>query len=138
MKQTTAFNPEITYSILLFRHLDRISEGLKQGLDVAQISNNKILMAYYSQVRYLEGLCSMHLPAEYYNKKHELFRKMPSFSSTWSGDLGDNTNFLNHVTKWFELILAFAHNLDLVQFKARSWETDSRELKSVDERDNEL
>lgn len=119
----------IDYYYLIVRHIDRMSEGLKEGLDVGTV-NTKSLVCYYQQILHLESLLVPFLPwKEYKQKREKIERDLPGYSSTWSGDIEDQVKFFIEVSKLFRLLMVYAYNARVLKVKIRKeWKSGKDDL----------
>ena len=98
---------DIGLEYLLFRHLDRVSENLKDGFGV-EANNADKLLTFRLQTKHLENLLIADLYEDkYYEKKEEMF-KNPSESLAWSGSIPDNIEYFDKVSDWLQLLMFYA------------------------------
>jgi hypothetical protein len=94
---------------LVFRHEDRISEGMATTLSLTQQSTDNLLR-YTMQVRHLETLLIGDLDKEYYKIYNEKIKpgieKIP-ISYTWSS-LANKMRFFNAYNDWEQLLVLWA------------------------------
>lgn len=106
----------IDYYFLIVRHIDRMSEGLKEGLDVGKI-NTKTLVGYYQQVIHLESLLTPFLNIKYYKEKAKWSKKIPAYSQTWSSELKDQVGYFKAISNIFQLLIIWAYNNGVLKIK---------------------
>lgn len=100
----------MNYSDLIYRHLDRMSDSLKHGLEVGQMNNATFLMAYYLFILHFESMINMYVKGDAQRKIDEYKSKLPSFKKAYSGQLHQNIEFLDAVSKWFQVLLIVANS----------------------------
>lgn len=98
------------YSDLIYRHLDRMSDSLKHGLEVGEIKNATFLMSYYLFVLHLDTLLRLKMSRAELGKIKEYKRALPSFQKVWSGRLDENIEFLDSLSNWFHVLILVANN----------------------------
>lgn len=106
----------IDYYYLIIRHVDRMSEGLKEGLDVGKV-NTKTLVGYYQQVLHLESLLIPYLDEEYYEKRKVAEKKLPGYAKTWSGQISNQIEFFLAVSTLFRLLIVWAYKFRVLKIK---------------------
>lgn len=106
----------IDYYFLIVRHIDRMSEGLKEGLDVGKI-NTKTLVGYYQQVIHLESLLTPFLNKKYYEQKAKWSKKIPSYEQTWSSELKDQVEYFKSISNILQLLIIWAYNNGVLKIK---------------------
>lgn len=111
------------YSFLIMRHLDRMSESLKTGLDVGEI-NTKQLLSYHNQILHLENLLTPILDQEYLDKRTEFEAKIPKISTTWSSDLNKQMEYLRAISKLLKLQIVKAYNRRIIKLPIKSTDFD--------------
>lgn len=99
----------MNYTDLIYRHLDRMSESLKHGLEVGQINNATFLMAYYLFIRHFESMINIYVTGKALRKINEYKSGLPSFQKAYSGRLSDNIEFVDGISNWFEVLLTVAN-----------------------------
>lgn len=105
----------MNYTDLIYRHLDRMSESLKHGLEVGQINNATFLMAYYLFIRHFESMINIYISGEELRTINEYKSKRPSFKKAYSGSLRDNIDFIDGISDWFEVLLLVANNESFIK-----------------------
>lgn len=113
----------IDYFFLIIRHLDRMSESIRAGLDVGVV-NTQVLVGYYQQVMHLEALLVPFLHKDYYTKRNKFKKELPGYSKTWSGKISDQIQFFEATTKLLKLLIVKAYNARVLKVKIK------REYKS--------
>lgn len=116
-KKFTSKQEGIDYFFLIVRHIDRMSDGLTQGLNIGEI-NTKKLITYYQQILHFESLISPFLNEEYVEKRKKITNKFPGYASTWSA-LEDNIEFFESISKLFKLLIAYAYNNGVLKIKIK-------------------
>ena len=106
----------IDFYFLVAQHLQNISDGMKVGLDTTSTKNTVLLMSYFMQVKHYESMITMFLPKYYWDKKKEIFPKIPPISATWEG-IDMNMKFFEAVSEWFQLIHIAAYNEGVLKIK---------------------
>ena len=109
----------VDYYYLIIRHIDRMSEGLRIGLDVGQV-NTKILVGYYEQILHLEAILIPFLDEEYYEVKKHFENEIPAYSATWSGDIGRQIEYFKATQKIFKLLIVKAYNARILKLAVRT------------------
>lgn len=106
----------IDYYFLIVRHIDRMSEGLKEGLDVGKI-NTRILVSYHQEVIHLESLLTPFLNKEYYKQKKKWSEKIPAVSQTWSSEIKDQIAYFKGISNIFQLLIIWAYKNGVLKIK---------------------
>lgn len=117
----------IDYFFLIMKHIDRMSEGLKEGLDVGKINTEK-LISYYEQIMHLEGLLIPFLDEKFYQKRKELEMRLPGYSKTWSGKFEDQVTYFMKISDLFQLLVLQAYKTGVLKIKIRRSYNFDREL----------
>lgn len=110
------------YSDLIYRHLDRMSDTLKNGIEVGEIKNASLLMSYYMFVMHLDNLLNIRMGKSYYEKIQQYKKRIPGFEKAYSGQLMDNIAFLEGVSKWFQILLIVANNQDFISISPKTYD----------------
>jgi len=127
----------LDYSDLIYKHLDRMSDSLKRGLEVGEVKNATFLMSYYLFVLHLESLLNLRVTVEEYDKITEYKNAMPGFKKAYSGSLKDNVDFLNGISKVFQVLLISANNNDFITIAPKTYDKYDDDMVSEDKRDAE-
>lgn len=106
----------IDYFYLLIKHLDRMSDGLRGGLDVGVINTDK-LVAYYQQIMHFESLIVPFLDEKYYQDKKKWAEKIPGFQQTWSGEISDQIYYFQAISNIFQLLMMLAYMKGVLKIK---------------------
>ena len=106
----------IDFYFLVAQHLQNISDGLKVGLETTPDKNTVGLVSYFMQVKHYENMITMFLPECYWQKKKEVFPKIPPIAATWAG-INRNLEFFEAVSNWFQLIHTTAYNEGVLKIK---------------------
>ncbi len=109
-------NDAIDFYFLIAKHLDRMSETLRPGLETDPNKNTGNLIAYYMATAHYENMITMFLPNYYWEKKKNIFPKIPPVSDTW-GDVYGCLNFFEAVNQWFQLIHTTAYNEGVLKIR---------------------
>ena len=127
----------LDYSDLIYKHLDRMSDSLKRGLEIGEVKNATFLMSYYLFVLHLESLLNLRVTVEEYDKITEYKNAMPGFKKAYSGSLKDNVDFLNGISKVFQVLLISANNNDFITIAPKTYDKYDDDMVSEDKRDAE-
>jgi len=127
----------LDYSDLIYKHLDRMSDSLKRGLEVGEVKNATFLMSYYLFVLHLESLLNLRVSRLEQDKIDEYKENMPGFNKVWTGKLHDNVAFLEGVSKWFQVLLISANNNDFITIAPKTYDKYQDDMISEDKRDAE-
>lgn len=120
------------YSVLIYRHLDRMSESLTKGLEIGQLKNSTFLMSYYLFVLHFESLINTYITAKAYARINEYKSRLPSFKMTYTGRLEDNIKFLNAVSEWFQVLLIVANNAGFIAITAKKYEEAQDDMSKLE------
>jgi len=115
------------YSFLLLRHLDRMSESQKIGLDIGVV-NTKQLIGYRNQISHMENILTPILDQEYKDKRDEFIRKIPRISNTWSSDLNLQIAYQEAISKILKLQIQKAYNKRIIKLPYKF-----EDMKSLDD-----
>jgi len=126
----------MNYSSLIYRHLDRMSDSLKRGIEVGEIKNATFLMSYYLFVLHLESLLNTRVTGPYWEKIREYKEDLPSFKLAWSGNLSENIKFLESVSKWFQVLLIVANEYNFITISPQTYVASIDEEEGEDEDEN--
>jgi len=116
----------IDYFFLIVKHVDRMSEGLKEGLEIGEINTGK-LVGYYEQVIHYEGLLVPFLDKAFYHQKDSIVSELPGYSKTWSGKMEDQVSYFLAISKLFQLLMLQAYKKGVLKLKKlpeSSWSDD--------------
>lgn len=108
----------MSYSSLLFRHIDRCSASLSRGMEM--MGNVHLLTSYYALVQHLEALLVPYHDQEYIRAVEEIENSFPGFDTTLH-NLERNMRFLKACNRWLRLLIALAFKKDLLQVTSGVW-----------------
>jgi hypothetical protein len=115
-------NRPVNYSDLIYRHLDRMSDSLRRGIEVGEVKNATFLMSYYLFILHFESLINTRIEGEAYERIKEYKQRLPSFRLAWSGNLKENIDFLEAISQWFQVLLIVANNNNFIQIAPKLWD----------------
>lgn len=117
----------LDFYFLVAKHLDRMSEGLKEGLDPGGTPNSSKLIAYYMQVQHYENLVTTFLPEYYWKKKKEILPTIPNITWTWSNVI-QNLRFFDKISLWLQLLQVTCTNEGVLKIKTPYKVSDELEV----------
>lgn len=120
----------IDFYFLVAKHLDRMSEMLKEGFDAGGAANAAKLIGYFTMTKHYENSITMFLPKYYWQKKREILPTIPDISWTWQNIL-KNLEFFDKISDWFQLVHTTAYNEGVLKIK-RPYKPDDVDVKYKD------
>lgn len=124
-------NRPVSYPDLIYRHLDRMSDSLKKGIEYGGI-NTAFLTSYYLFIVHFKALLTTRVSGPYLRKINEYKLEMKPLGDTAANDLKKNVEYIESITKIFEVLLIVANETGLISTAPRHFD-ELEDLKEFEE-----
>lgn len=117
------YSRPISYPDIIYKHLDRMSDSLKRGIEVGT-TNTVLLTAYYLYILHFECLLTTCMTNTAHTKRIKEYKDaIPAFGKTWTGHPKDCIAFLEALGKWFQMLIMIADENNMIAAAPQTFES---------------